>query len=197
MRIRLDASADLAWEFLWTVGTYNFHYERSRIGEQDSSRLAVTKCEGEALALVSLVPESHGFEAWRVLKDEYEGKGGNRMAALLRGILNPRARWENMHSEGRDLGEILASCEKDVTQYRVAAGTALDQAVQVSTVMEHAPAAYRDLLKVVPLANRESSPALRTHEREGHCRCTSCKCKESKAKTRKEKVDSELNKLKK
>ena len=39
------------------------------------------------------------------------------------------------------------------------------QAVQVATVMEHAPAAYRDLLKVVPLANRESYQALRAYVR--------------------------------
>ena len=78
-------------------------------------------------------------------------KHGNRTAVLLRGILNPRARWGKMHSEGRDLGDMLASWEKDVAQYRVAAGTDLQQAVQVATVMEHAPAAYRDLLNVVSL----------------------------------------------
>ena len=56
------------------------------------SALLITKCEGKALSLVSLVSRRHGFEAWRVLKEEYEGKGGNRTAVLLRGILNPRAR---------------------------------------------------------------------------------------------------------
>ena len=71
-----------------------------------------------------------------------------------------------MHSEGRDLGDMLASWEKDVAQYRVAAGTDLQQAVQVATVMEHAPAAYRDLLKVVHLANREIYQALRVYVRE-------------------------------
>ena len=54
--------------------------------------LLITKCEGEALSLVSLVPRRHGLEAWRVLKDECERKGGHRMAALLRGSLKPRAR---------------------------------------------------------------------------------------------------------
>ena len=39
------------------------------------------------------------------------------MAALLRGILNPRARWEKMYSEGRDLGDKLASREKDAAQW--------------------------------------------------------------------------------
>ena len=99
-------------------------------------------------------------------KEEYEGKGGSRTAALLTGIVNPRARWEKMHSEGRDLGDMLASWEKDVAQYRSAAGADLQQTVQVATVMEHAPAACRDLLKVVPLANREIYQALLAYVRE-------------------------------
>ena len=120
------------------------------------TRRSFTKCEGEALP--------SGFpwfldvmEAWRVKKDEYEGKDGHRMAALLRGILNPRARWDGMYSEGRDLGDMLASWEKNVTPNNIAEGADLHQAAQVATVMEHAPAAYRDLLKVVPLANRETA----------------------------------------
>ena len=64
--------------------------------------LLSTKCEGKALSLVSLVHRCFGFEAWRVLKEEYEGKGGNRTAALKKG-------WEKMYNEGRDLGDMLAS----------------------------------------------------------------------------------------
>ena len=101
-----------------------------------------------------------------MLKEEYEGKGGHRRAALLRGILNPRARWEKMHSEGHDFGGMLASWKKDVAQYRVAAGADLQQAVQVASVMAHAPAADRDLWKVVHLANRETYQALRAYVRE-------------------------------
>ena len=111
--------------------------------------LLITKCVGRARSLVSLVHRRHGFEAWRVLKEEYEGKGENRIAALLRGILNPRARREKMYREGRDFGDMLAHCEKDVAQYRVAAGADLQQAVHAATVMEHAAAAYRDFLNVV------------------------------------------------
>ena len=124
-----------------------------------------TKCEGTALSLDSLVPRRFGLEAWRVLKEEYEGKGGNRTAALLRGILKPRARWEKMYSEGRDLGDMDSflgerrCAVQDCRRY-------LQQAVQVATVMEHAPAALRDLLTVVKLANRESYQALRAYVRE-------------------------------
>ena len=88
---------------------------------------------------MSLVPRRFGLEAWRVSKEEHEGKGGNRTAALL----NPRARREKMYGEGRDLGDMLASWEKDVAQYSIAAGADVQQAVQVATVMEHAPAVYR------------------------------------------------------
>ena len=82
-----------------------------------------------------------------MLKDEHEGKGVNRVAALLKGVVNPRPRREKMHSEERDFRDMLACSEKDVAQYRIVAGADLQQAVQVATAMEHAPAAYRDILK--------------------------------------------------
>ena len=69
-----------------------------------------------------------------MLKED-EGKGGNRTAA--------QPRWPN-------LGGMLAFWEKDVAQCRVAADADVPQAALVATVMEHAPAAYRDLLKAVP-----------------------------------------------
>ena len=37
----------------------------------------ITKCEGKALPLVSFVPRRFGVEAWRVLKEVYEGKVEN------------------------------------------------------------------------------------------------------------------------
>ena len=66
--------------------------------------------------------------------------GGNRTAALLRGLFNPRARWgKDEKNEGRDDGEMLASWEKDVAQYRVAAGADLRE-VRMATMMEYAAA---------------------------------------------------------
>ena len=43
---------------------------------------------------------------------------------------------------------MLSSWEKDAARYTIAAGADLQQAAQVATVMEHAPAAYLGLLKV-------------------------------------------------
>ena len=47
--------------------------------------------------------------------------------------MSTREMWK-MCNEGRDLGGMLASCEKDVAQYKVAAGADLQQTVQVATV---------------------------------------------------------------
>ena len=157
------------WERIWVAAektsiiTHDGLDENSITISTTVHALLITKCEGKALSLVSLVPRRFGLEAWRVLKEEYEGKGGNRTAALLRVILNPRARWAKIHSEGRDLGDTLASWERDVAQYRTGAGADLQQAIQVATAMEHAPPAHRDFLEVVPLANRESYQALHAY----------------------------------
>ena len=53
--------------------------------------ILVVKLEGKALGIVQLVGRGEGLVAWCQLKLEYEGKSGNRQAALVRGILNPRA----------------------------------------------------------------------------------------------------------
>ena len=73
-----------------------------------------------------------------MLKDEYEEKGGKRMAALLRSILKSRVRCENARSERRDFDDMLASWDKDSTQHRIVADADLQHAVQAAYVMEHA-----------------------------------------------------------
>ena len=121
--------------------------------------LLIRKCEGKALSLVSFVPRRFGLEAWRVLKEGYEGTSGNRTAALLRDILDPSARHEKMHSEGRDLGDMLASWEKDVALQncrRRSPPAGCPRSDCDGTRAGSLP----DLLKVVPLANREFCRAL-------------------------------------
>ena len=51
--------------------------------------MLIAKCDRKALFLVPLVPRRFGLEAWRVLKEEHEGKGGNRTAALLKMYSQP------------------------------------------------------------------------------------------------------------
>ncbi len=45
--------------------------------------LLIARCEGQALAIVTLAWRWHGFEAWRLLKRRYEGKQGSKIAATL------------------------------------------------------------------------------------------------------------------
>ena len=55
---------------------------------------------------------------------------------------------------------------RNVAEYRIAAGADFQQAVRVATVLEHARAAYCELLKVILLANRETYQTLRAYVRE-------------------------------
>ena len=65
--------------------------------------ILVAKLEGKAFGIVQPVPKGAGAEAWRQLKLEYEGRSGNRQAALLRSILNPKTSWEADVTAGKSL----------------------------------------------------------------------------------------------
>ena len=67
----------------------------------------VVQLEGKALGIVQLVGKREELEAWRQLKLEYEDKSGNRQAALLRGILNPKTAWEADMRDGHSVAESL------------------------------------------------------------------------------------------
>ena len=75
--------------------------------------ILVVKLEGKALGIVQLVNKGEGLEARRQLKLEYEGKSGNRQAALLQGILNTRAAWEADTRDGRSVGGAAEQVGKD------------------------------------------------------------------------------------
>ena len=111
----------------------------------------------EAHPLGSLVHRRHGLETWRVLMDGYEEEGGHRMAAPVSGNINPRARLDKMFSEGRDLGDMLASRERHCPVKNCRMGR--------SPTRDCAPASYRGLSKVCPLAIREIYQTLRAHVR--------------------------------
>ena len=123
--------------------------------------LLVAKCEGKAFGIVQLCPKGNGLEAWRRLKDEYEGRSGNRLAAMLRGILNPRERWNKDSDVNKEFLESLNDWEILIGEYRAASGENVSDRVLVATILEHAPARYQDILRAIPAQQKENYPALR------------------------------------
>ena len=85
---------------------------------------------------------------------------------MFRRILNPSAKWQPGHNEGKDLIELLTVWEGDVSTYRIASGEDISHNLLVATVLEHAPLMHRDALRTVPQANRDSSAGLHSYIRE-------------------------------
>ena len=123
--------------------------------------LLVAKCEGKAFGIVQLCPKGNGLEAWRRLKDEYEGRSGNRLAAMLPGILNPRERWNKDSEVNKEFLESLNDWEILIGEYRAASGENVSDRVLVATILEHAPTRYQDILCAIPAQQKENYPALR------------------------------------
>ena len=130
--------------------------------------LLIGKCDGRALSIISLVPRKNGYEAWRMLKKEYEGTGGARSAAILRGILNPRSRWAKLDADGRDINDMLQAWEKDIAQYRIGSSMELPPTILAAAALEHLPAKYQAMLSQIPMTQRENMTSLRAYIREWH-----------------------------
>ena len=128
--------------------------------------ILVVKLEEKALEIVQLVNKGEGLEAWRQLKLEYEGKSGNRQAALLRGILNPRAAWEADTRDGRSVVESLNRWEETIGLYRTASGVDTSDGISAATVLEHSPESYQNILKQAPSNLRATYSAMRGWLRE-------------------------------
>ena len=123
--------------------------------------ILVVNLEVKALGIVQLVAKGEGLEAWRQLKLEYEGKSGNRQAALLRGILNPRPGWEADARDKRSVVESLNRWEKTISLYRTSNGVDISDGILAATVLEHSPEAYQNILKQAPSNVRASCNAMR------------------------------------
>ena len=95
--------------------------------------LLVAKCEEKAFGIVQLCPKVNGLEAWRRLKDEYEGRSGNRLANMSRGILNPRGRWVKDRDLNKEFFESLNDWEILFGGYRAASGENVSDRVLVAT----------------------------------------------------------------
>ncbi len=88
------------------------------------------------------------------------------MAAILRDILNPGQRWQQQQAAGQDLVEILTALEREIAKYRLASLEDMADSVLVATIMEHAPTAYRGILRMAPPMHRHSFANLRSCLRE-------------------------------
>ena len=140
----------------WSVGDVNWMLRHS----------LVVKLDGKALGTVQLVGMGEGLEAWRQLMLKHKGKSGNRQAALLRGILNPRAGWEADAREGRSVVESLDRWEKTISLCRTASGVDISDGILAATVLEHSPENYQNILKQAPSNVRASHSAMRGWLRE-------------------------------
>ena len=128
--------------------------------------ILVVKLERKVLGIVQLVGKGEGLEAWRQLKLEYEGKSGNRQAALLRSILNPRAAWEAHTRDGRSVVGSLNRWEKTIGLHRTASGVDISDGILAATVLENSPESYQNILKQAPSYVRASCSAKRGWLRE-------------------------------
>ena len=97
--------------------------------------MLVAKCEGKAFGIAQLCPKGNVLEAWRRLKDEYEGRSGNRLAALLPGILNPRERWNKDSDNNREFFESLNDWKIFIGEYRAASEENVSDRVLIATIL--------------------------------------------------------------
>ena len=111
--------------------------------------------------MYSFCLKGNDLEAWRRLKDEYEGRSGNRLAAMLRGILNPRERWNRDSDNNREFLESLNDWEILIGEYRAASGENVSDRVLIATILEHAPSRYQDILSANPAQQKDNYPAVR------------------------------------
>ena len=145
---------DVASQCTHPVVNTTFEAEVQTISRQLYAVLVV-KLDGRTLGSVQRL------KAWRHLKLEYEGKSGNRQAAFLRGIFNPRAGWEADARDGRCVVESLNRWEKTISLYRTASGVDISDGILAATVLEHSPGAYQNILKQAPSNVRASYSAVR------------------------------------
>ena len=87
------------------------------------------------------------------------GQVWEQQAALLRGILNPRAAWEADTRDG-SVAESLNRWEKTIGLYRTASGTDISDGILAATVLEHSLESYQNILKQAPSNVRASYSAM-------------------------------------
>ena len=66
---------------------------------------------------------------------------------MLRGILNPRERWNKDSENNREFLESLNDWEILIGEYRAASGENVSDRVLIATILEHAPSRYQDIFR--------------------------------------------------
>ena len=84
---------------------------------------------------------------------------------MLRFILNPRDRWQADKDASVDFMQSLTDWENLVTDYTQQSGENVSDNVRVSTLLEHAPSPYLDILRQAAPDVRASYAAMRGHLR--------------------------------
>ena len=125
--------------------------------------LLISYTEGKALSIVRVAGRFNGLEAWRALKNEYEGKQAGRMTAMMRFILNPGLRWTADRERGADFTQSLAEWETTIAELAALAGENISEAIRVSIILEHAPDPYKEMLRASPDTVRATYKNLRNH----------------------------------
>ena len=90
--------------------------------------LLVQVCAGRALALLRIVPNNNGLEAWRVMCRESEPKVAARTAAMLSAILSPT--WMS----SRSFLEQLLEWERQIGQYETTTLKVVDDETRCAVV---------------------------------------------------------------
>ena len=115
--------------------------------------ILVTKLEAKALGIVTLEGKHEGLAAWWALKREYEPVIGNRLAAMLTGLLNPP--WSADTTNGRPFADLIVDWENDTARYEIQSGKQFGDEYKVVTLLVH------------PRASAHG-PAERTADSEAH-----------------------------
>ena len=139
--------------------------ERARTVGRHIWHLLLTKCEGKAIELTRSAGTGHGLEAWRLLKQEYEGMEGGRPTGMLRFILNPKDRWQADKEAGHDLMHSLVQWDNLIMDYTQQSGEPITENIKVSTLLEHLPDPFREILHQGGPAARANYTAARNHLR--------------------------------
>lgn len=101
--------------------------------------------EGKAKTILKTAGNNAGFIAWKMLKEEYEGKDVNRMTSMLTGLLQPNF---IELSKKKAFLEVLREWEMAVIDYEEQSNEvlALAQNVLLSVVQGHAPLHERQII---------------------------------------------------